>query len=180
METDAQGKIDEAKFFLSKFIESYNNKEFKYYLSAFISAARSISMIMEQNAHYKEWFTKRKATEEESFIVKRAKKLRNINTHEKPIETHRVISGIFTVPEGFNAAEYLGKENMLNISQPDKNGNVFISVPTEAGEALRGEMDEYKIVNNLTDDEDLYDLCEKYLTILENIYCEWLTFRNAK
>ena len=114
--TQTQGKIDEAEFFLSKFIENYNEHEFKYYLSAFVSAARSISWIMkaEFNQHplYSTWTTQRQPTEDEAILFKLFNDLRITTNKQKPIETHRIVSSIMTVPEGFNAKEFLGKEMM--------------------------------------------------------------------
>ena len=125
-----------------------------------------------------DWYSKRKTTEEETLLFKRINELRVTTTKQKPIETHRVVSSIHTKTDNFNAEEFLNKMHLINISEPDKDGKQFLSVTTESGETFEGEIDNYKIVNNLLDDLDLYDLCDKYLTFIINIYNEWIQIKN--
>jgi len=183
MESQTKGKIDEAQFFLLKFKENYNSEEFRYYLSAFISAARSIIWVM--NSEFKNdpifnmWYTERLPTEEEKTLFKRFNDLRITTTKQKPIETHRLISSITIQPANFIEADFIDKMCLVNISEPDKDGKQSLSFISESGKIIEGEICNYKIVNELHDDEDLYILCEKYLDSLIKIYNEWILTENS-
>jgi hypothetical protein len=181
METQTKGKIEEAKFFLLKFYETYNDEEFRYYLSAFISASRSILWVLRKefgkDKKFKQWYANRKLTADEDALFKFINELRTTTIHKNPIETHRVVSSIHTIPENFNAEDYINKMREINISEPNEEGKQFLSFITETGEKTEGEIDNYKIVNNLFDNEDLYQLSEKYLNILITIYDEWIQLK---
>ena len=129
---------------------------------------------------FNNWYSKRQVTEEENALFKRINDLRITTTKKKPIETHRIISSIHIVPDNFNPAEFLNKNFMLNISETDKDGNQSLSFITESGETIEGETDNYKIVNNLLDNEDLYLLSEKYLRTLVGIFGEWMLIKSSE
>ena len=74
-------KLEEAKFFLDQLRPNYGKeKKFDFYLSAFISAARSVTWVMGaeygEAAGYKEWFDGLQPSEAEERLLKGTNTLR--------------------------------------------------------------------------------------------------------
>lgn len=74
-------KLEEAKFFLDQLRPNYGKeKKFDFYLSAFISAARSITWVMGAEygdvPGYKDWFDGLQPSEEEERLLKGTNTLR--------------------------------------------------------------------------------------------------------
>lgn len=47
-------------------------------------------------------------------------------------------------------------------------------VDKTTGETLTGPIEDYRIVNKLSDEDDLLELCENYMSIIEGVYSEWI------
>ena len=173
-------KISEARFFVAKMREKYNDRvEFKFYLSAFLSAGRSITWVMQSEfskvPFYKSWHDGRKPTEEEARIFKRINDLRVETNKIKPIRTRPIIATTIEVPPGLDYRRYLNEEFTINISAPDDEGKQTLSfIDKTTGETFTGPIEDYRIVNELVDDDDLLDLCETYMAVIEGIYAEWV------
>jgi hypothetical protein len=63
---DTQQKYNEAEYFLEMMKENDENRQrFKYNLSAFLSAARSVTFVLQKecskNPEFKEWYFKNKS-----------------------------------------------------------------------------------------------------------------------
>jgi hypothetical protein len=67
--TKTREKLEEAKFFLEQLEADYKSARFQYYLSAYISAARSVTWVMRHEYNdvvgWEEWFSKKP---EEPFL----------------------------------------------------------------------------------------------------------------
>src|SRR5262245_9020487 len=92
-------RLEEARFFLGrlrqhKTARAQPNKpppeHFRYYLNAFLNAARSVKWVLEaeETEKYQAWIGSWKAQHEvEAALLKQMRKMRNISVHEGPIET---------------------------------------------------------------------------------------------
>jgi hypothetical protein len=175
-----EGKISEALFFVSKMREKYNHRvEFKFYLSAFLSSARSITWVMKAEfgkvPFYKAWHDGRKLSEEETRVFKRINDLRVETNKIKPVRTRPIVATTVEVPPGLDYRKYLNQQITVNISAPDKDGKQTMSfVDKTTGETFTGPIEDYRIVNQLSDEDDLLELCENYMSIIEGIYSEWI------
>ena len=184
MKTNTQEKIDEAYFFLQKCNENYSNFDFKFYYSAFVSSSRSVLWVMKSEfsnvKHYKEWHSKRIVSNDEKVIFERINDLRVRTTKISPIKTKRIFSSIISVEGDFDKAQLLGKDFIVNISEPDDKGNQKLTFDTQNGEQLEGIVQDHKIVDNVFSDEDLFSIGEKYLNIISEIYDEWIQYYSEK
>lgn len=87
--TDTKQKFDEAKFFLTKMKE--DNDNFKYYHSAFLCAARSITLFMQKEydkvSGFKEWYAVKQNIMRDNDVMKILLDKRNMTVHQKTINT---------------------------------------------------------------------------------------------
>ncbi len=91
LDTQTQRKLKEAVFFFGKMKEAYSLiPDFDYYLSAFVSAARAVTLVMvSEYAHtpgFNEWNKSDDWTPEEKVFMDAIKDLRN-TTHKKYLPT---------------------------------------------------------------------------------------------
>lgn len=177
---DTEGKINEARFFLKKMKEKYNNRaEFKFYLSAFLSAGRSIIWIMNAEFNkvpfFKEWYDNRKLDDEQARVFKLINTLRVETNKVKPVRTRPIVTTIIEVPVDVDYKQYLNQLIEVKISAPDENGNQTLSfVDKTTGQTYVGQIHDYRIVNDIHEGQDLLELCENYLVIVEEIYSTWI------
>lgn len=93
MPSNTRKKFNEAQFFLELMDLNCNSfPNFNYYVSAFISAARSVTWIMgcEYNDQpgWKEWFKSREPTEVDDEFLKMTNKIRIKTVKTTPIQTN--------------------------------------------------------------------------------------------
>jgi hypothetical protein len=79
--TNTQHKLNEASFFLGKLEQDYlKHPDFDYYLSAFISSARSVLWIMRSEYHtiegWEDWYISKKPDQDEELFLKRVNEIR--------------------------------------------------------------------------------------------------------
>jgi hypothetical protein len=183
---DTQGKIDEAHFFVSKMREKYNDRtEFKFYLSAFLSAGRSVIWVMNTEfgkvPSFKTWYDSRMLNDEENRIFKLVNDLRVETNKIKPVKTRPIVTTVIEIPADVDYNQYLNQHFEVKISSPDKDGGQTLSfIDKASGQILTGEIDDYRIVNDLRNGEDLLELCENYLRVVESLYREWLKISNSQ
>ena len=87
---DANHKLDEANFFLNKAKLSLTNPiELSFYLSAFFSAARSVTFVLQKelknnkNKKFLNWYKEKQIAIGKDKILQLFNRLRNITIHEK-------------------------------------------------------------------------------------------------
>jgi hypothetical protein len=124
---------------------------------------------------YKAWHDGRKLSEEETRVFKRINDLRVETNKIKPVRTRPIVATTVEVPPGLDYRKYLNQQITVNISAPDKDGKQTMSfVDKTTGETFTGPIEDYRIVNQLSDEDDLLELCENYMSIIEGIYSEWI------
>ena len=89
--TDTRQKLLEAKYFLGRMIENQAERDaFKYNLSAFLAAFRSVTRIMKKEFDkipgFTEWYSKREEEMETNARMKLLKDKRNITVHQQPVQ----------------------------------------------------------------------------------------------
>jgi hypothetical protein len=113
-----KAKIQEAKFFLSQMVTEQENREaFRYLLSAFLSAARSVMQYALEEAKAKrkgrKWHDKKM---NKSLMLGYFKDKRNFNIHFAPIEPQKSVWVEITEPVHLSES--------VHIVLKDKNGKV--------------------------------------------------------
>ncbi|WP_444903842.1 hypothetical protein ACJJIU_00345 [Microbulbifer sp. CnH-101-E] len=93
-------KLDEAKFFLKKMEENYTSSEFDFYLSAFISACRSVLWVLAAECKkingWEDWYKSLKPDEKEKEFLKATNELRVRSEKHSPLVTD--LLGLAVIP----------------------------------------------------------------------------------
>ncbi|MCF7869888.1 MAG: hypothetical protein K9M01_02080 [Candidatus Omnitrophica bacterium] len=88
--TNTRDKLNEAKFFLLeiKKVVPHPNK-FRYMLTAFLAASRSITLIMQKEfdkkSGFSDWYNKKEEEMKKSPVLKYILKRRNLALHQRPV-----------------------------------------------------------------------------------------------
>jgi hypothetical protein len=159
--TRTQKKLRETQFFLAKlateaFTECLDREDFEFYLSAFLSAGRSVTFALrfEQTALYKEWFPGWEATlsPDDSELFDFMKGQRNTTQKEGEAKTDVAIEYIPVMelrkPRGTHPA--------YDVSWFGPPGE---PLPTAGVKVYRFEIAGQK--------EEVLALCRRYLSLLE-------------
>ncbi len=162
-------KIREAKYFHLRMIEEQGNWDnFKYNLSAFLSAARSVLQYALEEAKTKprgkQWYNNRISA---SSIIKFFKDKRDISIHTEPIQ-----------PQAHNkltATDTLHFSDSVSITVTDKNGNIKSQYSSDEPETKPKEPETPTVLEirhkfgDWVGNEDVPTLCEIYVQKLEDV-----------
>jgi hypothetical protein len=99
--TNAKEKLLEAKFFLERMIEKESERDaFKFNLSAFLSAARSVTLIMQTEFDkvpgFKEWYADKQTKMQDDTEMKLLNNKRVMTIHQKPVRPSAQINATLT------------------------------------------------------------------------------------
>ena len=88
--TDTKEKLLEAKYFLERMIEKQIDRDaFKYNLSAFLAAARSVTSFMQTEfgkvSGFKEWYAKKRTEMQSDETMKLLNNKRVMTIHQQPV-----------------------------------------------------------------------------------------------
>lgn len=165
-----QSKINEAEYFYSQTLKHREKRnEFKYNLSAFLSAARSVLQYILKEAQTKpggqNWYD---TTVISDRILSFFKEKRDINIHEEPVEPNRNITA--ELKETVRVTE-----SIITILR-DAEGNIKEKETVSSKQHKDEEDEKLKARTRITykfDDwsgnEDVVTLCREYLYKLKNI-----------
>jgi len=101
--SDSREKLLEAEFFLEHMKETQSDRAaFKYNLSAFLTAARSVTLFMQKEfkkvSGFKEWYEEKQAKMKNDSDMTFLNKTRRITIHIKPIQLHAHIDVTISAP----------------------------------------------------------------------------------
>ena len=124
--TETRSKLLEAQYFLDRMVENQNDRNpFKYNLSAFVSAFRSVTFVMQKefdrSEGFEEWWhdeTREAIKNDDCF--KLMNKSRKVTIHQKPISPRADISleirESITISDTFSVISSTGNSNQGNNS----------------------------------------------------------------
>lgn len=174
-------KLEEARFFY-RFLEEnrFANPAFDYYLSAFVSAARSVTWVMRAEylgvQGWEQWFSTKLATPAEDALLCKVNemRLRSVKTH--PLEASAalivhippewVTPGLedrleLGVGKRFKATIFeVAEDNEIQFPDGFPNNAIVGTV-----EGVERRVDEFP-------DEDVVNVCKRYLLFLEELVAE--------
>ena len=173
-------KIEEAKYFYLRMIEVYEDREqFRYNLSAFLSAARSVLQYAERESDpgenpkavpgAKAWYDNFVAN---SSVLKFFKCKRNVNIHVEPVKPRADF--LIKVTEPISVI-FSGSD--VTLEHRDKNGKLISqstskepkSKPKPKKSTGSAESKTTFWFNDWTGNEDVITLCERYIQELEKV-----------
>ena len=169
-------KLQEASFFLSKMKENYTSQDFDYYLSAFVSACRSVLWVLAAEhksiSGWSEWYESLKPGEAEKAFLKATNDLRVRSEKHSPVVTDRM--GVVAIapeiinnlPEPLRKAFLSGNWKDLDIKlhtkndTPDADSNRHY-IPFLATTGYR-ELPEFK-------GQDILKVCSRYYAQVSDV-----------
>lgn len=181
--TKTRKKLEEAAFFLQKLKSSRDNfKEFKCYLSAYISSARSVLWIMRYEYHnikgWEEWFKSKEEDDEVKRLFGIITKARNLSQKQEPLK----LSGYFQFNLPKDLYEILKPCKRLKIEDMRQQMSEadFEKFKTYFKKEMHEKTKLYYILEDLEGDIteativslDILEICKKYYSTLENIVSE--------
>jgi hypothetical protein len=91
--SDTRDKLLESKYFLERMTATQSNRDaFKYNLSAFLAAARSVTAIMQKEfdkvSGFKDWYEEIQAKLQSDDTTRLLKDKRDITIHQQPVRPH--------------------------------------------------------------------------------------------
>lgn len=171
--TSTRDKLNETRYFLECMkASSFHVDAFRYNLSAFLSAARSVTFVMQKEfssiAGFNGWYATQVEEMSKDKFMKYLDRQRDIVIHERPVRSHPHVSVIEEISnEGDRELvalfHLMGTSAALNVVQ---------SRPLVASAKVTGKNRCY--FDDILD-EDVITLCEKHVVKLENIVngCEF-------
>ena len=167
-------KLREAKFFLARMEESVEDREaFRYYLSAFLSAARSVLQYArkesEENGRL-DWYD---TTVARSDVLRFFKDKRNVNIHGEPISPSRdisiVISEAICVFSSAAPVVVIGSDGPVAPIQPQQEPSppTKQEPPPPTPPENRSQTTVRDYFNDWPGPEDIFKLSHRYIEELE-------------
>jgi hypothetical protein len=175
-----QLKLDEARFFLNQLKPNYGKeRKFDFYLSAFISAARSVTWVMgteyAEVPGWRAWFDSLAPSKEEEALLKGTNQVRIRAQKLGPLQTmSRVAVSSLTVPEELapRLAEAISKSPSGEVPAfvGGSKGKYFVEIDV-GGDRLRLAAANVIIERKLEEfpDTHILDVCNAYYASLESV-----------
>jgi len=93
MLTNTREKLFEAKYFLERMMEKQSDRDaFKYNLSAFLAAARSVTLIMQKefdkDPSFKKWYSEKQVKMQSDEVMRLLNDKRVMTIHQQPVRPH--------------------------------------------------------------------------------------------
>jgi len=165
--TNARDKLNEAKFFLEEMRRvSGMPDQFRYMLTAFLAASRSVTQIMQKEfsakTGFSDWYRKKQKEMEDSHILKYLHRQRSITYHERPVLPYLIsITGQIANSTGMNIV-LTGTGSTLDLTSG------FVDMPTiQPTTVVRYYFDDIP-----SKDKDVITICREARDTLEKILDE--------
>jgi len=165
-------KLEEAKYFLEQ-MQAYveDPKKFVFNLSAFLSAARSVTFVMQSefksSPGFDDWYEDKKKEMANDKDFEFFNKLRVATIHKKPVVPHKKIK--------ISISETIATSESITIRVIDKEGNV-VSEQTVKSEPQKNKPSQETEVTTKHSwyfeerpNDDLLELCNKYIQKIEKL-----------
>ena len=170
---NTEDKLSEAKYFLERMKEHVMDREaFRYNLSAFLAAFRSVTFIMQKEYNeisgFSEWYNKKQIEMKKDEKMKLLQEKRNITIHQKPIHPRAHVN--------VNATLSIGLVPEINVTISHANGT------EERYSSTEEERPQTPVKSNVNvkwrwyfdefPDVDVITICEECLKKMKDIVSE--------
>lgn len=161
-------KYREAGFFLDKTLSTDDKDEMRYYLSAFLSAARSTTWVLEreydEEPEFEEWYSEKQKWMKNDPLFRILKEYRN---HVVKTTTVTPSDGVIDV----HVDETPEKHISITITSEKGSQYFFQSLPEDVYVEVPDDIESQ--YHNQYAFTPLEELCRKYLNKIDQIITEW-------
>jgi len=170
--TSTKEKLLEAKYFLERMIENRANRDaFKYNLSAFLSAARSVTLIMQKEfgnvLGFADWYAVQKSKMATDDKMKILDDKRDVTIHQEPIRPRAHV--FVSITDHINVTDSVSVHVIRADGTIERHNSTPSPPPapneTESTVEWRWYFDE---IPNI----DVIEVCREHISKLESIVAE--------
>lgn len=165
--TNTRDKLNEAKFFLEEMRKvSSEPDQFRYMLTAFLAASRSITQIMQKEfsskSGFSDWYGQKQSEMENNSILKYLHRQRTLTYHERPV-----------LPYPISVIEQIADSTGINIVLTGTGSSLdlssgFVTLPIiQSTTSVKYYFDD---ISNK--EKDVITICQEAVNAIENIVNE--------
>lgn len=170
--TNTKEKLLEAKYFLERMTEKQSDRDaFKYNLSAFLAAARSVTLIMQKEFDkapgFKKWYSEKQAKMQSDEVMKLLNDKRVMTIHQQPVRPHAHVN--------VGISEHVVISESISIVITHANGTIERreSKPTPPPPPAETEATtEWRWYFDELPGKDIITLCQEQIVKLETLVTE--------
>ncbi|MFA5145340.1 MAG: hypothetical protein WC723_04990 [Candidatus Omnitrophota bacterium] len=166
--TNTRDKLTEAKHFLEEMQRvSYDPDKFRYELTAFLAASRSITLIMQkefsEKTGFEDWYIHKRNEIENNPTLKYLHRQRNISHHEHPVLQHN-----------FDPTAQITDSKSTNVILTGTGGSIgILSSPFGSFPKIYPDISVKYYFSDFTDKKkDAITLCQEAIDVMERIVNE--------
>ena len=168
--SNTRQKLEEARYFLEQMqVCVEDRKKFAFNLSAFLSAARSVTFIMQSESksspEFSDWYKDKQKEMNNDGDFRFFNDLRVATIHKKPVVPHKKTE--------IGISETIAISESITIRVIDKEGNVISEQTSEPKETKPPQEKEVTVKHSWYFEErpndDLLGLCNKYIQNIEKL-----------
>jgi len=170
--TNTKEKLLEAKHFLEQMMENQSDQSaFKYSLSAFLAAARSVTFIMQKEfdkvSDFKKWYAKKQGEMKSDEAMRLLKDKRTMTIHRQPVRPHAHVN--VSISESVAVSESIS----IVITRADGTVERRESEPTPPPVPAKGEdTTEWRWYFDELPEKDVITVCKEHIVKLETLVAE--------
>ena len=169
--SDTREKLLEVKYFFERMMETQPDRyDFKYNLSAFLAAARSVTAIMQKEfdkvSGFKNWYKNIQAKLQSDDTMKLLKDKRDVTIHQQPVRPHAHVNVSIT------EHMVLGDSASIVITRADGTVERLESEPTPSTEPARTKAitdPEWQWYFDELPEKDIVTVCKEHIAKLDTI-----------
>jgi len=170
--SDTRQKLEEAKYFLEQMKGRQSDRDaFKYNLSAFLSAARSVTLIMQKEfgkvSDFKDWYTEKQSMMRSDETMRLLNNKRVMTIHQQPIRPRAHVK--VSISEHITISESI----LIVITHADGTVERRESKPKLPPTPAKTEVTtEWRWYFDKLPEKDVVTVCEEYIAKLEALVAE--------
>lgn len=172
MVTRTRDKLLEAKYFFERMKENQSEQDpFRYYLSAFLVAARSVTLFMQKEfskvCGFQDWYAQKRTEMRNDEVMKVLDRKRTLTIHQEPVRPHSHVR--------VTVQEHIHISTRFSLVAIHANGSVERreSEPTPPPTPSEGKvMMQWRWYFDELPEKDIVALCQEHIVKLENLVAD--------
>ncbi len=170
--TNTRDKLKEAKYFLERMGQCQSDRNaFRYNLSAFLSAARSVTLFMQTEFNhavgFNDWYSTKQHDMATDKVMKLMNEKRTVTVHQEPVRPHAHVNASFSEPIG------IGESVSVVLTRADGTIERRESEPAEPITPTQSKATtEWRWFFDEFPEKDIVSLCQEHIKRLNDLVAE--------
>jgi len=182
MTTDTRDKLNEASYFLEQMKNKQSDRDaFRYNLSAFLSAARSVTLVMQKEFDkalgFEEWYEKKQEVMKQNGDMKFFNEKRKMTIHTEPVRPRAKVDVTIYPPTANITVSALPPTIIITKADGtiERRAEPTVSPVTPVSNEIKAEgkaVTEWRWYFEELPDTDVVTACEEHIKKLEALVAE--------